>query len=349
MGWVFFEEEHGKMWDSFVEEEREGRIAHLIGFKNVVEKVYNFKPFYLCFKEGDKILATFSSFIHNSIFSGKRLLSQPFSEYGGLLISESLKKEGKNKIIDELFSILKTSMKKEGIRGVEIRGKVDSIVEKYCQKLTLGEYGIKKLAKDDNIWDSVDYMVRKAVKKAKREGVKILEDNKFERIDDFYRLHLISMKRLGSPPHSKSYFIELKKELSERIKIIFALYNNQVISALLGWKIGKSIHITDNPSNKKFFHLRGNDYLHYELIEWSKNNGFEIFDFGPMKYEGQEFYKRKWNLESFEYSIFHYPKPLSSLTYKPPFYVKFAREIWKHVPLNISKSAGKFLRKELGL
>lgn len=349
MTWIFLDERMEKEWDIFVEEQEDSRFIHLTGFKRVVEKIYKFEPFYLYFKKGNEISAIFSSFIQSSIFTGKKIISMPFSEYGGLIFSKYLGENERSNILDELFFTLKNTIKKGKIKGIEIRGKTDKLVEKFTRKIVLGEFGIKKFESSLDLWNSVDYMVRKAVNKAKREGVIIHEDQNFYRIKDFYYLHLISMKRLGSPPHPYSYFSFLKKELSEKMKIFYAVYNDKIISALLGWKVGKNVHITDNPSDKKFFQLRANDYLHYKFLEWAKENGLETFDFGPMRYKGQEFYKKKWNLESYEYSIFHYPEMMSSLSYNPPFYVKIAREIWKFIPTRVSRHTGKFLRRELGL
>lgn len=349
MSWVYLEEGKEREWDRFVEEQEDSRFIHFTGFKRVVEKIYKFEPFYLYFKKGNEISAIFSSFIQSSILTGKKMVSQPFSEYGGLIFSKYLGENEKFNILDELFFILKNIIKERKIKGIEIRGRSDRLLEKFTGKTILGGFGIKRLGKSLELWNSVDYMVRKAVNKAKREGVAIYEDSNFEKINDFYYLHLISMKRIGSPPHPYSYFISLKKELSEKMKVFYAVYNERIISFLLGWKVGKSVHITDNPSDKKFFQLRANDYLHYKFLEWAKEDGMEVFDFGPMRYKGQEFYKKKWNLESHEYSIFHYPEKIGSLAYNPPFYVKIAREIWKFVPTKISRYTGKFLRRELGL
>ncbi len=349
MSWNFLKEEERKKWDHFVEMQEDSRFIHLTGFKKVVENTYKFKPVYLYFKRGNEILATFSSFIQNSILSGKRIISQPFSEYGGLIFSKWLEEKEKIEILENLFERLRSLMKDEGIKGMEIRGKVSELLEKFSHKIPLGKYGIKRLKSEMDLWNSVDYMVRKAVNKAKREGVSIVKDENFDKIKDFYRLHLISMKRLGSPPHPLSYFLSLKHELMKKIEIIYAVYQDKIISALLGWKVGKSVHVTDNPSDRRFFHLRANDLLFYKLIEWALENNYEIFDLGPMRYEGQEFYKKKWNLEALEYSIYHYPFPISSIAYKPPFYVELARRIWKYVPCYFAKRTGKFLRKELGL
>ncbi len=349
MSWLFFNEEIENEWDRFVEEQEDSRFIHLIGFKRVIERVYKFEPFYLYFKKGNEIFAVFSSFIQNSILTGRKIVSQPFSEYGGLVFSKFIKNEEKIEILDELFSILKDTLRKKNIKGLEIRGRTDPLAEKYAKKIVLGNYGIKRLEKNMDIWKSVDYMVRKAVNKAKREGVIIFEDLNFDRIRDFYSLHLRTMKRFGSPPHPYTYFINLKKELSQNIKIYYAVYREKIIAFLLGWKVGKSIHITDNPSDRRFFPLRGNDYLHFIFLQGAKENGCNIFDFGPMRYEGQEFFKKKWNLETHEYSIFHYPPVIKTLAYKPPFYVKIASKIWKLVPTKFSRYMGKFLRKELGL
>jgi hypothetical protein len=81
-------EEKKNSWDGYVLSHPEGRFCHLTGYRKVVEETYGYKPFYLVFERDGKILGVFPSFVCKSIIFGTKIVSQPFSEYGGMLADE---------------------------------------------------------------------------------------------------------------------------------------------------------------------------------------------------------------------------------------------------------------------
>ena len=65
-------------------------MVHLSGFKRAVEETYGFKPFYRAYIEERRGQAVFPGFFHTSRVYGRKILSQPFSEYGGILLAAGL-------------------------------------------------------------------------------------------------------------------------------------------------------------------------------------------------------------------------------------------------------------------
>jgi len=353
-GWSRFENSLASSWDSFVLEHPWGRFSHLSGFKKTVEAVYGLEAHYWLYRHRGRLQAVFPSFFHQSLIYGKRLLSQPFSEYGGLLFSPDLNLQEKQKILAEFPAVIARNREKRPFDYVEIRCFPDGqeFVESLFKKENLYSYGILPLRKDMNLWSGVDRSVRKNIKKAGRSGLKLEEGKSAEDVArKFYPLHLKSMKRLSSPPHPLAYFLTLHKNLEKHMKLWLARFGDATISALLGWAVGKSVHITDIASDEKYFSLRGNDFLHFELIRWAMANDFDCFDFGPIRYPGQEQYKKKWGIELHEYSCFYLPirkykKPLSGRS----FPVKLGSFLWKSlIPGPLASKAGKYLRKELSI
>ncbi|MEW6457431.1 MAG: GNAT family N-acetyltransferase [Acidobacteriota bacterium] len=354
MTWVPYKDDFESEWDEFVKINPNGRFVYLIGFKKAIEEIYNLKSnYWLCYEDG-KIKAVFPSFFHRSVLYGKRIVSQPFSEYGGILFSTDIDIEKKIKILKEFNSVIENTFKEKYLDYLEIRcfSDLKGLNNNLFEKVPLYYYGILKLDRNLNLSKLVDYSVRKNIKKAIRNNLKVVAGNSEVEIKNiFYPLHLKSLKRLGSPPQPLEYFLSLQKNLKDYIKIFFAKYKENYISALLGWTVGDSAHITDISSDEKYFDLRGNDLIHYEFIKWAAENGYKYFDFGPVRYPGQRQYKVKWGISLLEYSNYYLSvkkikKPLSDKSY----FVKIGSGLWKLiVPVKLSAKIGKYFRKELSI
>ena len=78
-----------KAWDAFVEGHDQARFCHLFNYGDVVA-CYGYEPVRIAFVRNRTLVAVLPAALTNSLLFGRRLVSQPFSEYGGLLIDTSL-------------------------------------------------------------------------------------------------------------------------------------------------------------------------------------------------------------------------------------------------------------------
>ena len=100
-------------------------------------------------------------------------------------------------------------------------------------------------------------------------------------LDEFYKLYLVSIKRLKSIPKEFSFFSGLAKSFGENFRIIFA-YNSQILAgANLVLIKNKYLHLMFNVSDEKFFKDNVNNFLYWEMLKFGLAKGIEIFDFGP--------------------------------------------------------------------
>lgn len=355
---IEYEDKYQAEWDNFVKEHPESRFVHLIGFKNLIEKTFHYPAYYWLIREKNKNLALFSGFGLKGFLREKRMISQPFSSCGGLLINPDLSQAEllsvfeffsvsiKNFLADSHFKFLE-------IHGCPIFGK--EIFEKFSKKIHLYQYAVFKLDLLDNIWQKkLNYEVKKAIRRAQKFELTIFHKTSQKIIQKkFYPLYLISMKRLGSPPQSLEYFLKGLECLKDSIEFFWAEYNKKPIAGLLGWKCGQGIQITDTVSDSKFWPLRANDLLHWEFIKWASQKGFKYFDFGPARYEGQLRYKEKWGCDFSDYYYYYFsPNPKFSL--KKPlddthFLIKKLSFLWQKImPMSLTPLLGKNIRRWLG-
>ncbi|MGB7295253.1 MAG: GNAT family N-acetyltransferase [Candidatus Aminicenantales bacterium] len=353
-GWTPYGNSLADAWDGFVLDHAWGRFIHLSGFKRAVESVYGLKPEYWLHIRNNRIDAVFPSFHHRGLLSGKRLISQPFSEYGGILFAAGIGPGQRTETLDGWKAVIEALREKERFAHLEVRCFPDlqGSRSEFLQKVRLHEYGILPLHKELDLEKKVDYSVRKNVRRAQESGLSVQFENDEKTIRDiFYPLHLRSLKRLGSPPHPLAYFLRLRENLSGQLRILVARRGEVPVSALLGWTVGATVQITDIVSDERFFLLRANDLLHFEFIRWAAAEDFRWFDFGPVRYPGQKQYKKKWGLEFHEYSHYYFPargrkKPLSDQNR----WARSGSAIWRTlVPRCLAARMGKCLRRELAI
>jgi hypothetical protein len=352
-GWIPYREPAGPAWDIFAAAHPHGRFIHLTGFKKTVEDVYGLRSNYWLYQEKDKLRAIFPSFFLRGIVYGRRLVSQPFSEYGGILFSPDAGADERLSILSKFPLVIQKSREKNRMDYLEIRGFPDlgGAATGVFGKIGLYESAVLPLDPGLNLWDKVDYSVRKNVRKARSSGLSLSRLRTPEDIRDvFYPLHLRSLKRLGSPPHPLAYFLGLQGNLGEHLSLSTAWLGQRPIAALLGWVVGGSVQITDIASDERFFRYRANDLLHFELIDWAVSNGLRIFDFGPVRYAGQRQFKKKWGVEVREHSYYYSPaqRMRAPLSDQSPA-ARAARSLWRFIPSALAARLGRLLRRELAI
>jgi len=195
----------------------------------------------------------------------------------------------------------------------------------------------------ENLWkNKLNYTVKKAIKKAERSGLTVGQGvSKNNLKEKFYPLYLRAMKKFGTPPHSLEFFFNLEK--SQKTILVWADFEGKTIAVLLGWEENKNMIVGYNPSEPKYWDLRANDLLHWELIKESIKRGCQYVDFGPVRYEGQLQYKKKWGCDIYEDNEKRINPDL--------WFYRILRILWRtFVPLRWTPYLGKLLRsKEHGV
>src|SRR6266404_1524599 len=123
--------EDQKLWDAFVESHPQSRFCHLLAFRSI-EKTYGYKPRYFGFIKNNQLVGVLPTFETSSLFFGRRLVSQPFSEYGGFLLDPTLTEEDFKSIIEYLRQYLPDHK----MTGLEMHGFFNPSSQQSDQYLT---------------------------------------------------------------------------------------------------------------------------------------------------------------------------------------------------------------------
>lgn len=341
----------GPAWDEYVRNHPQGRFSQLFGY-TCIQRVYGYRPRYFGFTRAGKLIGVLPAFEARSLLFGRRLVSQPFSEYGGFLLDDNLSEDDVGHIMETLRRFVADAR----LPALELHGN---------QGMRRGEGGFvqdnpQHLATLDlrrpleEIWSkTISRHVRKAVRKAEREGLTSREATSVETITErFYPLYVRSMRRLGSPPHSLSYFLECHRAFGGDMRIFWAMKDDLPIAGLLGFACGGRVSIVNIVSDERFWNLRPNDLIHWDFIGWAHRSGYRDFDFGSVRYEGQSQYKRKWGCdieESGYYFLGADPSSPGQTTFdSSSSRLNFFRSAWSRLmPDPAARLIGPVLRKHL--
>ena len=143
-----------------------------------------------------------------------------------------------------------------------------------------------KIIDKETQWINFEHKVRKNVKKAIRENLesKIFYNNIIEKdIKDFYDIYIDTMKRTQA---NDSFFFPFEGFLkfiqnNNFFSAICTIYlNNIPISSELLLVSNDSIFSFLGGTKEEYFHLRPNDYLKYEVINWARETGKKNYVLG---------------------------------------------------------------------
>jgi len=356
MSWTSIDESREGQWDEFVEAQPGARMVHLIGFRKAIEETYRLEPFYRACVKGGAIRAVFPGFFHRSVLYGKRVLSQPFSEYGGILLSADAGPAEREEILEEFSRMALSALRIKRFPHLEMRNPVslETDLSPGYKRLRLFKRALRRLDSPEAMWAALSSKDRNIIQKARDFGLTVSEERSgpsLRRV--FYPLYLRTMKRLGTPPHPPEYFIRLSRALEDKMKVYTVRFRQTPVAALIGWGVGKTVHVTDMVSDSAAFFLKPNDLAVWEFLRRSWEQGFEVFDFGPVRYRGQEIFKKKWRMEFRDYSYVYLSTAPERI--RNPFsdsggITAAAPAIWRAaVPAGLSGWIGRYVRKQVGL
>lgn len=324
-----------KAWDGYVLSHPSSTIYHKIAWKNVVEKTYGHKPYYLLAKEDGKIQGVLPLFFMKSFLFGKKLVSLPFAPYGGAV--------GDCMPIEDLLIGRAMEISKDVCADyMELRNNNhrDSKLPVNTNYMTM----ILKL--DENpelVWTGFNNKVRNAIRKSLNSKLEISKGS----ADEFYKLYSKNMRDLGTPTHSREFFNAIVSESKGSAEILTVRCNGVSISAAILLHFKDTVISGWAASDRKYSNLNPNNLLYWSAIKNACEDGYKFFDFGrSIQDSGTHRFKKPWGAEEkylqYEYylnGIEHMPDTSQANLKRK----QFAR-IWKTLPLILTNALGTRLR-----
>tara|TARA_R110002167_G_scaffold185375_2_gene385952 strand:+ start:1196 stop:2242 length:1047 start_codon:yes stop_codon:yes gene_type:complete len=329
-------------WDAFVDQCERGSFFHLSGWKQIVEQVFKHKSHFMFAEQDGAIVGVLPLVEQKSFLFGHTLVSTPFCVYGGVASdSDDVMVFLEDKAI-ELAQHL-------SVDYLELRYPFARNNAAYTEKCAHSAFGCV-IPEDDEA-------ILAAVKKKQRANIRhSLKNNLTHRVDKdtstAYQVYSESVRNLGTPVFSASYFGALQQIFGERCDVLTVEHQGRAVSSVLSFYYKGQVLPYYGGGLDEARALKSNDYMYYQLMCSAKSSKqTNYFDFGRSKDDSGAFkYKRTWGMEPQPLHYMFYlvkATELPNLSPNNPKY-KFFINMWKKLPVAVSRFIGPFLSKYLG-
>ena len=351
----FAEHTNKKEWNKIVEKNVQSEIYHSFEWGELLERTYNIKVFRLV-AEVDNTIVGILPFVYfkNPIF-GRKIISLPFSDIGGLLLLDE-HHDLSHKFIKEL---VKTA-KKWNTNFIECRLLQENAKDLSSLNFIIGHqaftYRLDTTKPYKEIWRNYSKKIRHNIKKMKNMGLRIREAQSEYDLYLYYNIYLKRMKDFGTPPAPFSFWRNMWNIFypKGKMKLIFTLLDDKEIAGFTALLFKQKLYFIYNVSLTEYWKYYGlNELLFDWYIKYACENQYELVDFGrTRKNTGvQQFKEKGWGTKRIPlntYYLFLHDKvknPLETALQTNNIYAK----AWKtFIPTPITPLLGYLLRKNLG-
>jgi len=142
---------------------------------------------------------------------------------------------------------------------------------------------------------------RRSLKKAKRVGSEIRFRKEIGGLRDFYRLHIMTRKRMGLPIQPWRFFENIQHQIIDAGHgfVINCYLDERCIAAVACLHWGDVLTMKFNASDAQHLSLRPNHQVYWEMIRWGVEHGYKTLDLGKtdINHEGLRRFKLSWGAE----------------------------------------------------
>jgi len=326
-----YDESEMNQWDKFVESHPGGSSFHLSSWLKAIYETYSFEPLlYVEKNASDEICGLIPLFLIRTPFFGTRIVSLPFSDYGGPLCKSKMEEE---KLMEEIIE-----RHRDQVRYVEIRGPLSQKCNCACHDF-YKQHVLTLLPEPPQVIKKIDKRtIQYSIRRAQKSGVQIREGNSQRDLEEFYRLNRLTRRKHGVPSQSLKFFENLLKNvvLSDRGYILLAFYDSKTVAGAFFLKFKETVIYKYNASDPDYLRsVTPNHLLTWHAIEGACLKGYRFFDFGRTSPDnvGLMRYKEMWGAKALDLPYYYYPrvkgatsKEGSGLSYR--IYTR----IWRSLP-----------------
>jgi FemAB-related protein (PEP-CTERM system-associated) len=329
------------VWERYVAESPDATFYHRIEWKNIIEKSFGHKTYYLMATDNGKAVGILPLVHIRSLIFGSIFCSMPFLNFGGICadnveVEDLLLKEGEKLLKAKGGGYLELRHLKQTSSGIPCKHhKVSMTIELNPDpEVLLAAFTSKH---------------RTAVRRATKNGLE-LKFGKGELLPQFYDVMCRGWKELGTPIYAYSFLQNIVDAMGNSVEMCFVFHEGKVVAAAFNGLHKDTVEGMWLSSLNEYAKLQAGYVLYWEMIKRACEKGYRQFHLGRSSMEsGGEYFKKKWNAVAkplyWEY-ILNKNKDIPELNVDNPKYQR-AIEIWRKLPKGVTNIIGPRLAKNI--
>jgi hypothetical protein len=150
-------------------------------------------------------------------------------------------------------------------------------------------------------------------------------------------------RRLGTPIFPDRWFQSLVRYFGEMVHVREVLLEGELATASMNLLCNGRVYNYYSGSRERLLPLAPNNFMYFDLLLWSGNQGFRVFDFGRSKIDSGNYeFKKQWSTEIVEMPyemLLVKRKEMPNFTPTNPKY-QLGIKAWQHLPIWMTRVIG---------
>lgn len=333
-------------WEAFLESHPRGTFFHRFGWRRVLQEAFGHTPYFLLAEENEghraaRVVGLLPLALVRSRLFGNKLAGLPFCVYGGILASS-----------DEAAAALRNTAcelaKQLGVGALELRNNQPSVTDWPVKDLYF-TFRKKISADHEENLKAIPHRQRAMVRKGIAAGLVSEEDSGCRR---FFRVYAESVRNLGTPVFSRRYLEILRDEFASDCRVLMIRDGDEDVAGVMSFYFRDEVLPYYGGSIARARSIKGsNDFMYWELMRRSADEGLGCFDFGRSKRDtGPYKFKKNWGFEPqplpYEYYLVS-SNQVPDVNPTNPRY-RLLVSTWRRLPLPLANLIGPPLARSLG-
>lgn len=331
-----------KSWDRFVESHPRATVAHLSAWGTLARDAYGHESLYLVAEDDGEIAGVLPLvFVASPIF-GRRLVSMPFLDYGGVLAEPE---RGVEAALVDAAQRLTRARRASGL-GLRQLHPEPLPYPTTDDRVTM----LLELTTEEAVWKALPSERRNRVRKGEKLGLTTTWAGA-EALDDFYGVFAVNMRDLGSPVHSRGFFRTMLAALPGTARVLLVRdTDGRTVGAAVCLFFRDTIMVPWVSSLREAFALCPNFALYWEVIRHGCRSGYRVLDLGrSFKSAGTFEFKRQWGAKPHTLPWIFLdaapggPPPVDRDSSRFELLIR----AWKRLPVPVANAVGPWIRRQV--
>ncbi len=327
-------------WNAFVERNDEATFFHRAEWSSVLERAFGHRPHYLLAESGGSIRGILPLGRLKSRLFGNALISTPFCVYGGVVAEDE-------RVEERLTAAARELAERLDVDYLELRNLRRRQPDWPCKDLYVTFRKAIEPDPEANL-RAIPRKQRAMVRKGIRAGLVGEPDRDVERL---FAIYSESVRNLGTPVFPRSYFRVLKEVFGEACRVLTITQDGRALCSVMSFYHRDEVLPYYGGGRAEARAVAGNDFMYWELMRRSCEEGLRLFDYGRSKREvGSYRFKKHWGFEPqplfYEYHLVRASEVPDVNPLNPKY--RFFVETWKRMPLGLTRVVGPWIARNLG-
>lgn len=331
-------------WDDRLASSGDQSFFHSAGWAKTLQESYGYQPVYFTQFHGDRLTGLLPVMDVNSIITGHRGVSLPFTDYCDPMVPRSIR-------FPDIFGQVIEYGKQRGWKYIEIRSGQDLFPSEPVFARYFGH--ILNLSRDQKeMLRSFRNSTVRNIKKASQRNIEIQISDSLDSLKSFYELNCATRKRHGLPPQPYRFFEAVYENVISKGKgiLFLAYYQNELVTANVYFHFGKMAIYKYGASNMEFQNLRANNLVMWKAVNWYSDHGYSQLCLGRTETDniGLRQFKTGWGVQEYLIKYYRYDLSRHKFLAGPLDVSKNYAHIFSRLPTSLLKIMGSIAYRHMG-